>query len=460
MEVTEVSSEGLERKFNIKVAASELDEKLVAKLEEIRGQVQLKGFRKGKAPVSFLKKMYGRNMMGEIVQTMVAETSAQAFSERDLRPASEPRPDFKNSLEDVIDGKADLDYDVHAEILPSFEPADVSGLKLTKPVAEIPEGDIDDALNNLAEQQKNFAEAEDGAAANDGDMVVIDFVGKLEGEAFEGGAGEAHELVLGSGSFIPGFEDQLIGAKAGDEKVVTVTFPEEYGASELAGKEAAFDVTVQAVKTPEDSVIDDEFAKKFGVDDLAALKERLKERLQADYDQRSRAHLKRALLDQLDEAHDFELPTGMVNAEFDQIWRQVEASERDEDDKDKSEDELKEEYRKIAERRVRLGLVLAEIGNRAKVEVPTAELQQAIQTQALREAQMLAMQGQEISPQDVLKFYQQNPAAVAQVRAPLFEEKVVDYVVERAEVTEKSVSKEELMRDPEGDDEIVAADKD
>ena len=452
MEVTEVSAEGLERKFNVKVPASELDKKLVAKLEEIKGQVHLKGFRKGKAPVSFLRKMYGKGIMGEIVQETVTETAQKAFTDRDLRPASDPRPEFVTEIEKVISGDADLEYDVQAEILPTFDPMEVAGLKLDKPVADVPQSDIDDALKNLADQQKTYEARDEGAAAADGDMVVIDFVGKIDGEAFDGGSAEGSELVLGSKTFIPGFEDQLIGVKVGDEKAVNVTFPEEYNAPNLAGKDAVFDVKVSEVKAPQDSPVDDALAEKVGLKDLEELKQRITEQFETEFARQSRAHVKRQLLDKLDEGHDFDLPAGMVNTEFDMIWRQVENAERDEEDKDKSEDELKAEYRKIAERRVRLGLVLAEIGKVADVQVPSNDLQQAIQQQAMREAQMMQAQGQQVSPQDVLQFYQQNPAAIAQIRAPLFEEKVVDYILERAEITENNVSKDELMKDPEGDD--------
>ena len=446
MEVTEKSAEGLDRRFLVKVSAAELDEKLVARLEEIKGQVHLKGFRKGKAPVSFLRKMYGKGVMGEIVQEIVTETSQKAFSERDLQPASQPSPEFHSDMEEVIAGKADLEYDVHAEILPTFEPMDVSGLALTRLVADVPEEDIEDALKKVAEQQTSYAARDDGAKAETGDMTVIDFVGSVDGEEFEGGKGEGVNLVLGSNSFIPGFEDQLVGAKAGDDLTVKVTFPEDYNAEQLAGKDAEFAVTVNEVQAPEEVAIDDELAKKLGLDDLAALKERLTERIETEYKQLSRGHLKRALLDKLDAAHDFELPNGMVNAEFDQIWRQVEAAERDEEDKDKTEDELKEEYRKIAERRVRLGLVLAEIGKKADVQVPQEDLQREMINMAR------AYPGQE---REVLEFYQKNPAAVQQLRAPLFEEKVVDYIFERAEVSEEKVSKEKLMEDPEGDETLA-----
>ncbi len=451
MEVIEKSAEGLDRRFQVKVTAAELDEKLVAKLNEVKGRVNLKGFRKGKAPVSFLKKMYGKGMMSEIIQELVTETSQKAFTDRDLQPATSPHPHFITKIEDVIDGKADLEYDVHAEILPSFEPMDVATLKLTKPVAEVPDSDIDEALGNIAEQQTSYAARGKTAKAKEKDMLVIDFVGKVDGEEFAGGKGEGQEIILGSATFIPGFEEQLIGAKTDDDVEVKVTFPEDYGSADLAGKDAVFDVKVVEVKAPEKVEIDDELAKKVGLESLDDLKSRLKERIEEDYKRLSRGHLKRALLDKLDEAHEFELPKGMVDAEFDQIWRQVEGAERDEEDKDKTEDELKDEYRKIAERRVRLGLVLAEIGKRAQVQVPSNELQQAIQQQAVREAQMMQMQGQEVSPQEVLKFYQQNPGAIQQIRAPLFEEKVVDYIIERAEVKDKTVTKEKLMEEPEGE---------
>ena len=451
MEVIEQNAEGLERRFTVKVPASELGAKLDARLEDLKGRAHLKGFRKGKAPVSHLRKLYGKGIMGEIVQEIVSETSSKAFSERSLRPATTPHPHLKGDIEAVFSGKADLEYEVHAEILPEFEPADVAGLAITRPVAEVPEADIDEALKNLADQNKTYEARGKTAKAKDGDLVVIDFLGKIDGVAFPGGEGEKHELVLGSGAFIPGFEEQLVGAKADTDLTVTVTFPAEYRASDLAGKEATFDVHVHEVKAPKDAAVDDDFAKGLGLADLADLKARVKERLEADYRQLSRAHAKRALLDRLDEAHSFDLPKSMVEAEFQQIWRQVLASERDEEDKDKSDDELKSDYRKIAERRVRLGLVLAEIGRRAEVQVPKEDLQRAVQSQAIREAQMLQMQGQNVSPQQVLQYFQQTPEAIAQIRAPLFEERVVDYVLERAKVTDKTVSKDELLKEPDGE---------
>lgn len=452
MEVIEENAEGLERRFKVKVPAAELDRKLVERLEGLKGQVHLKGFRKGKAPVSFLKKMYGKGVMGEIVQELVAETSQNAFSERDLRPATQPHPHFHCDMDEVIAGKADLEYDVHAEILPAFEPMDVTGLKLERPVAEVADADIDKALENLASQQQTYKPRGKTAKAKKNDQLVVDFIGRIDGEEFSGGKGEGVSIVLGSEQFIPGFEDQLIGATAESEREVKVTFPEDYGAADLAGKEAVFSVTVHEVNAPEKVAIDDALAEKLGLENLKALKDRLRERIEDDYKTLSRSHLKRKLLDRLDAAHDFDLPPSMVDAEFNQIWSQVESAERDEEDKDKTEEDLKEEYRKIAVRRVRLGLVLAEIGKRADVEVPSDQLQRAVQEQAVREAQALSMRGEKVTPREVLQFYQKNPGAVAQLRAPLFEEKVVDYILERAEVTDKTVSREELMKDPEGDE--------
>lgn len=443
MEVIEKSAEGLDRRFQVKVPAAELNEKLSAKLAEIKGQVHLKGFRKGKAPVSYLKKLYGKGVMSEIVQELINETTQKAFSDRDLKPASQPHPHFHSDMEKVMSGESDLEYDVHAEILPEFEPADVAGFKLVKPVADIPQEDIDDSLQRIADQQTTYEARAKTAKAKEKDQVQIDFLGKIDGEPFEGGKGEGFELVLGSGQFIPGFEDQLVGAKSGDDVEVKVDFPEDYHAKDLAGKEAVFDVTIHEVRGPQAVELDDELAKKVGLESLEELKTKVTERIEAEYTQLSRAHVKRALLDKLDAAHEFELPNGMVDAEFEQIWQQVQSAELDEEDKGKSEDELKAEYRKIAERRVRLGLVLAEIGKRADVTVPNEEMQRQLINTAR------SYPGQE---KEVLEFYQNNPAAMQQLRAPLFEEKVVDYILERAEVTEKKVSKDKLMEDPEGDD--------
>ena len=452
MEVTEQTAEGLERRFTVKVPASELDAKLTARLADIKGRVNLKGFRKGKAPLPFLKKMYGKGVMSEILQEIVNETSFKAFTDRNLKPATTPHPHLTGDLEQVMDGKADLEYSVHAEILPDFEPMSIDGLALKRPVADVTDADIDEAAKKLAEQSRDYEPRGETEKAKEGDLLIIDYVGSIGGAEFKGGRGEGQSVVLGSGSLIPGFEDQLVGAKAGAEVAVNVTFPADYGAQDLAGKDAVFAVTVKEVKAPKDAVVDDDFAKKLGLEDLADLKKRLRERIEDEHRALSRTHVKRSLLDKLDAGHDFDLPKSMVEAEFRQIWAQVENAERDEEDKDKTDDQLKEEYRKIAVRRVRLGLVLAEIGRRAEVQVPQDALQRAVQQQAIRESQMLSMQGQQVNPSQVLKFYQQNPQAVAQIRAPLFEERVVDFILERSKVTDSKVSKEDLMKDPEGEE--------
>lgn len=445
MQVTEKSAEGLSREFRVVIPQTHLSSRLEEKLEEVKGQVHLKGFRPGKAPISFLRKMYGKGMMSELIQEEMATAQKKALDDAKVQPAMPPHPHLEDGLiEKVIEDGADLEYDIHVEVLPEFEPASMEGLGLTRMTLDIPDEEIDEEIEKIARENKQFVDREVDAASEDGDQLLIDFVGRIDGEVFEGGTGEGVPLELGSGSFIPGFEEQLVATKAGDEKTVTVTFPEDYGAEHLAGKEAEFDVTVQAVKMPKENSIDDDFAKSMGLEDLPQLKERVREQLQRRYDAQSRLHLKRAILDNLDEKHDFDLPGGMVDAEFNQIWSQVENAERDEQDKDKSEDELKADYRKIAERRVRLGLVLAEIGKSAKVSVPDQDMQRQIQIQAMQAG---------IPVQQVVEYLQQNPAAYAQLRAPLFEDRVIDHIIENAELTDKKVSKEELMKDP-GDDEI------
>jgi trigger factor len=452
MEVIEKTAEGLTRKFTVKVPAAELDAKLNARLADVKGKVHMKGFRKGKAPLPFLKKMYGKGMMSEILQEIVNETSFKAFTDRDLKPATTPQPRLVTSFDAIIDGKADLEYDVAAEILPVFEPASVDGIKLKRPVADVADAEVEESLAKLAESNRDYEPRAAKEKAKEGDMLVIDFVGSIDGKEFKGGKGEGHSVVLGAGTLIKGFEDQLVGAKAGEDVEVKLAFPEDYGSDELNGKDAVFAVKVKEVKAPQEPKADDALATKLGFDDLAALKKRLRERLETEYRSMSRSHVKRALLDKLDAAHDFALPPSMVEAEFQQIWRQVENAERDEEDKGKTDDELKEEYRKIAVRRVRLGLVLAEIGRRADVQVPSEQLQRAVQESAIRDAQLFALQGQKISPQEVLKFYQQNPNAVAQIRAPLFEERVVDFILEKSDIEDRKVSKEDLMKDPDGEE--------
>ncbi len=442
MEVTQTKSEGLSRTFAIKVPASELQAKLDERIEEIRPQMKLKGFRPGKVPASHVRKMYGQDLMGELINKLVTETNQKALEDNELRPAGQPDVQIDGDMEAVVKGEADLSYNMNVDVMPEFEPADVTKLTITRPVAEVSQEQIDEALARIAEQNTQYEPRAKTAKAKEGDAVVMDFVGKIDGEAFEGGSAEQQTLVLGSGQFIPGFEDQLVGVKAGEEKEVTVTFPEEYGAEHLAGKEAVFEVKVHEVRAPKTADVDDEFAKGLGLEGLEQLTGLVKDQLKAEHDGASRAKAKRNLLDQLDEAHSFDLPPNMVEQEFNQIWQQLQA-EMDagrtaDEDKDKSEDELKEEYRKIAERRVRLGLVLAEIGRVADVRISEQEVNQAL----VREARQYP--GQE---QQVVEFFRNNPGAMAQLRAPIYEDKVVDHILEVAEITEETVSREDLFKE-------------
>lgn len=441
MECTE-TSDGLSRMYKVKVPASELKARLDARIEEIRPQMRLKGFRPGKVPASHVRKMFGQSLMGEVIEAVMKETSEKAITDADVRPASQPDMHMESDMEKVIEGEEDLAYHMHVDIMPDFEPADMSGVTIKKPVAEVDDAQLEETLGQVAENNMKYEPRGKTAKAKDGDAVVIDFVGKMDGEPFEGGAAEGHTLVLGSGSFIPGFEEQLVGLKTGEEKNVEVTFPEQYQAEHLAGKAAVFEVKVNEVRAPKKPDIDDEFAKGLGIESLEELKTMLKTQLQQELDNASRAKAKRHLLDALDEKHDFELPPKMVDMEFDQIWQQLQ-SEMDagrvsDEDKEKSEDELKDEYRKIAERRVRLGLVLAEIGRIQEIKISEQEVQQAL----IREAQRYP--GQE---RQVIEFFQKNEGAMAQLRAPIYEDKVVDHLLETVKIDEEKVSRDELLSD-------------
>lgn len=443
MECTE-TTDGLSRMYKVKVPASELKTRLDQRIEEIRPQMKLKGFRPGKVPAAHVHKMFGKSIMGEVVEAVMKESSEKAIADAEVRPASQPDMHMESDMEAVLEGKEDLAYHMHVDVMPDFEPVDAATLKVTRPVAEVDDEALNEALDRVAENNMKYEARGKTAKAREEDAVVIDFVGKLDGEPFEGGAAEGHTLVLGSNSFIPGFEDQLVGLKAGDEKAVEVKFPDEYQAAHLAGKDAVFDVTVHEVRAPKKPDIDEEFAKGLGIESLDELKNLVKQQLQQELDNASRSKAKRSLLDVLDEKHDFELPPKMVEMEFDQIWQQLQA-EMDagrvsDEDKDKPEDDLKAEYRKIAERRVRLGLVLAEIGRLADVKISEQEVQQAL----IREAQRFP--GQE---RQVIDFFQKNPNAMAQLRAPIYEDKVVDHLLEKVEIKEKKVSRDELLAEDE-----------
>jgi trigger factor len=438
------TSEGLSRMYKVSVPQADLQKRFDERIEEIRPQMNLKGFRPGKVPASHVKKMFGKDIMGEVVQALVQETSQKAIEDADVRPAGQPEMHMESDMEKVLDGEQDLAYHMHLDIMPEFEPVDIKKLTLTKPVAEINDDEIEARLTQIAEANPKYDKRAKTAKARKDDAIVIDFLGKLDGEPFEGGAAEEHTLVLGSNSFIPGFEDQLIGVKAGDEKEVEVTFPEQYQAEHLAGKAAVFEVKVHEVRAPKTPDLDEEFATGLGLESLDKLKELVSEQIKNEFDGASRAKAKRGLLDVLDEKHDFDLPPKMVEQEFNQIWQQVQAEmdagRTPEEDKGKSEDDLKAEYNKIAQRRVRLGLVLAEIGRVAEIQIDEQEVQQALISEARN------FPGQE---RQVIEFFQKDPNAMAQLRAPIYEDKVVDHILATAKVKQETVSKEDLLKEDE-----------
>ncbi|WP_323770021.1 trigger factor [Antarctobacter sp.] len=433
MQVTETLKEGLKRGYAITVTAAELEEKVTEKLKEAQPDIEMKGFRKGKVPLPLLKKQFGQRVLGETMQEVIDGAMNQHFEDSGDRPALQP--EVKMTNEDWSEGD-DVHVEMSYEALPEVPEFDASGIKLEKLVVKAEDEAVDEALKSLAETAQDF-EDKDGAS-EDGDQVVIDFVGKVDGEPFDGGAAEDYPLTLGSGSFIPGFEEQLVGVSKGDEKAVEVNFPEEYGAEHLAGKAAVFDVTVKGVKAPKAAEIDDEMAKKFGAEDLDSLKTQIRERLEAEYAGAARQVMKRSLLDSLDGLVSFELPPTLVDAEAKQIAHQLWHEENpDVHGHDHPEIETTEEHTKLAERRVRLGLLLADLGQKAEVEVSEAEMTQAIMNQARQ------YPGQE---REFFEYVRQNPQMQQQMRAPIFEDKVVDHIVEKAEVTEKEISKEDLQK--------------
>ncbi|MBT8455574.1 MAG: trigger factor [Rhodobacteraceae bacterium] len=435
MQVTETLNEGLKRGYSIVVTAAELDAKVSEKLVEAQPSIEMKGFRKGKVPMALLKKQFGQRLLGEAMQEAVDGAMSEHFETTGDRPAMQP--DVKMTNEDWKEGD-DVHVDMSYEALPEIPDTDLSDIKLEKLVVTPGDDEIDEALSNLAGSAQNFEDRKKGSKAKDGDQVVIDFVGSVDGEEFEGGAAEDYPLVLGSNSFIPGFEEQLVGVKAGEEKSVEVSFPEEYGAEHLAGKAAVFACTVKAVKAPAPAKIDDELAKNYGAEDLAALKEQISERLAAEYAGAARQVTKRALLDVLDEKVKFDLPPSLVEAEAGQIAHQLWHEENpDVEGHDHPEIEPTEEHKKLAERRVRLGLLLAELGRKNEIEVTDAEVTQAVMNQARQ------YPGQE---RQFFEFVQQNAQMRQQIQAPIFEDKVVDYIFELAKVTEKKVAKDKLQK--------------
>jgi trigger factor len=447
MQVTEKRSEGLTKQFEVVLSASELETRLNGELANLKDKVNINGFRPGKVPLPHLRRLYGRSVMAEVVQNAVNEANRQILNDNNLKLAMEPKVEFAKdeaALTKVMEAKGDLAFTVDLELLPQFELADHSNITITRGIAEVSDADVEEALITLSKQSRNFVERGAKEAAQSGDQVVIDFVGRVDGVAFEGGTAQGVDLEIGSGSFIPGFEDQLIGAKIGQAVEVKVTFPKDYGSKDLAGQNAVFDVTVTAVKAPASPELNDEFAKGFGMNSLDALKEALKKSIERDFAAQARTKTKKNLLDELDEKYDFALPPSLVEQEFDGVWKQIEGelqrTGKSFTDEGKTEEEARAEYMKIAVRRVRLGLVLAEIGEKAEIKITEDEVNQALITRARQ------FPGQE---KQVWEFYRKNPQAMAELRAPVFEEKVVDHILSQIKLVDKTISRDDLFKGDE-----------
>src|SRR5271166_855728 len=444
MQVTETLSQGLKREYDILLPASDLAEKLNGQLADLKTKVRIKGFRPGKVPVEHLRRVYGKSVMAEVVEKAIADANRKIVDENQLRLAREPKvelPGDKSAIEAALEARGDLQFKVALEVLPVFEIGDFSQIELERLVADIADSEVEDAADRIAEMRRAYTDKPEGAKAEIRDRVTVDFDGKIDGEPFEGGEGRDIKVALGSNTFLPGFEEQLIGAAAGDQRVIRAAFPEAYAVRSLAGKTADFDVTVKAVAMREPLPIDDEFAKSLGFESLDNLKQRLRDQIAAEYARASRDKLKRQLLDKLDSLYSFELPEGLVNQEFDSIWshvmREQQASGRSFADENTTEESARADYGRIAERRVRLGLLLAEVGTKADVKVTDEEITQALIARAR------AFPGQE---KQVWDYYRNNTQALAELRAPIYEEKVVDHIVGLAKVTERKVSKEELLK--------------
>jgi len=449
MQVTETLNDGLKREFKVVVTAGDLGSKLSARLEEMRARANIPGFRPGKVPLAHLKRVYGKSAMAEVVNDAVGEATRTITVDHKLKLASEPKlnfPEDQDELTAVIEGRGDLSYTMAMEILPTIELMDFKSISLVRDVTEVSDKDIDEAVQRIADQNRPFVARDAGETAKDGDRLTIDFVGTIDGEAFEGGTSQGISLVLGSKSFIPGFEDQMIGAKSGDERTVKVTFPAEYQAAHLAGKEASFAVTVTEVAAPGDLKLDDDFAKTLGLEGIDKLKEAVRDQIAREDGAQSRRRLKRRLLDVLDGEYKFDLPPTLVNQEVDAIWRNLtadmERAGRSFADEGTNEEEAKADYRKIAERRVRLGLLLAEIGERNQIKVLDEEINRALFERPRQ------FPGQE---REVIEFYRKTPEALAELRAPIFEEKAVDYILELAKVSENKIERAALFAPEEGE---------
>ena len=447
MQVTETLAEGLKHEFKVSVPAADIEAKVDAKLVGLKDKVKLNGFRPGKVPVAHLKKVYGRSVAAETVEELIRDTNSGIFTERGFRLATEPKvtmPKEESEIENILAGKSDLNYSVAIEVVPAIELADFKTFNVEKPVAEVTDADVDEALKRIADQSRPYEAKAEGAKAESGDRVTVAFKGSIDGVPFDGGTGEGIQVVIGSGTFIPGFEDQLIGIASGETRTVKASFPKNYMAANLAGKDAEFETTASLIEAPQESKVDDEFAKNLGMESLDKLKEAMRERLVAEFAGASRQRVKRTLLDKLDETHKFGAPPSLVEEEFKLMWNSIKAEMESTGktfaDEDTTEEKAKEEYEKIADRRVRLGLVLSEIGEKNKITVTDDEVSRALIDRADQAP------GRE---KEVWDFYRNNPNALAQLRAPIYEDKVVDFLLELANVTEKKVSRDDLLKEDE-----------
>ena len=453
MQVTETKSEGLSREFKVALPAKDIEEKISFRIQELAQTVSLPGFRPGKVPVAVLRQKYGPSVMGEILERAVNDSTQQALAEKGVRPAMQPEIEV-TSFED---GK-DLEYTIAVEILPEITPTDFSKIKLERLVPNTNQDEIDHVLENLAKSHGDSQTISDARKSKNGDVLLIDFLGRVDGVEFAGGKAEGYELTLGTGTFIPGFEDQLVGVKAGDKVDVKVTFPENYGAAELSAKEAVFEVTVHELKETVPSAIDDELAKKVGMESLETLKTSIQEEQEREFNNMARMMLKRELLDKLADAHDFEVPGKLLEREFESIWAQFEeqrksAAEAGQPDpeEEKSEDEQKQDFREIAERRIRLGLLMSEVGRLNNVEISQEDLNRQLMAEAQRHP------GRE---QEVIDHFKNNPQAMEQLSAPVYEEKVVDFIIEQASVKDRKATMDDMVKALEaGDGEKPAAKK-
>jgi trigger factor len=449
MQVTETLSEGLKHEFKVNVPASDLDAKAGARLVDLKDKVRLNGFRPGKVPVSHLKKVYGRSVMAETIDQTIRDANSQIFTERGFRLATEPKitmPTEQTEVEQILAGKSDLTYTVAIEVVPAIQLADFKSFTVEKPVAEVTEADIDDAIKRIADQNRSYAAKDEGAKAEAGDRVTVSFKGTIDGTPFDGGTSENIQVVIGSNTFIPGFEEQLIGIAAGETRTLKVSFPKNYASEKLAGQPAEFETTATLIEAPQATVIDDEFAKTLGLESLDKLKQAARDRLVAEFAGTTRQRVKRALLDRLDETHRFEAPSSLIDEEFNLMWNSIKAemdsSSKTFADENTTEEAAKGEYRTIADRRVRLGLVLSEIGEKNKITVTDEEVSRAVIERARQ------MPGRE---KEVWDYYRNNANALAQLRAPIYEDKVVDFILELANVSEKKVSREELYKDDDAE---------